>query len=473
MTGDMGKVYPINLTEVLPGDTIQQHSNVLVRMSPMAAPVFHPVTVRVHHFFVPNRLLWDGWEDFITGGPDGMNAESPPSLAISGTPGQLHDYFGMPNSVGLQANALPFRAYNLIWNEWYRDQDLVPEVEQDSQAVNRCAWQKDYFTSCRPWTQKGPEVSIPVGDRAKVKGIGITGSPGGSQSGVKESDGSTRSYTNSTAITRDNPAGYTYIEGVDGFPNIYADLANATGASINDVRKAFALQRYQEARARYGSRYTEYLRYLGVNPRDSRLQRPELLGGGQSQVNFSEVLQTAPETGTPPTTEYGVGDMYGHGIAALRSNKYRRFIEEHGYILSLLSVRPKAMYTQGIHRTFLRKDKEDYWQKELQFIGQQEVFNNELFASSETGEQVFGYQDRYMEYREQPSTIAGDFKNTLNYWHLAREFSQQPALNASFVSCVPSKRIFNEQTRDSMWIMVQNRIVARRLLSRSAAPKIL
>lgn len=493
----MGQLIPIGLQEALPGDTFQHHSNVLVRVSPLVAPVMHPVTARVHHFFVPNRLMWDGWEDFITGGPDGDNADDIPTLVPETGEGGLADYLGIPpGTEGKSYSALPFRAYNMIFNEYYRDQDLTEERDIDATTLAQIAWEKDYFTSARPWTQKGPMVTVPVGQtapvfgQAPIRGLGTdTHNYTHSNVEVRETGGGQRDYATAKGITRDNPDGYVYVEqdGTTGFPDIhanmssgnstaYADLAMAEGANINDIRRAFAIQRYQEARARYGSRYTEYLRYLGVNPKDARLQRPEYLGGGQTQINFSEVLQTSPETrqdDPPEASQFGVGDMYGHGIAAMRSNKYRRFIEEHGYIVTLLSVRPKAVYTQGLHRHWLRKDKEDFYQRELEHIGQQEVFNDEIFNSETGGDEVFGYQDRYRCYREHPSRVSGEFRTTLNYWHMAREFESQPVLNNSFVECNPTKRIHNEQTQNSLWIMVQHKIMARRLLSKNASPRLL
>ncbi len=257
-------------------------------------------------------------------------------------------------------------------------------------------------------------------------------------------------------------------------PDLKADLSAAQGVDINTFRRAFALQRYAEARARYGSRYTEYLRYLGVNPSDARLQRPEYLGGGRARVNMSEVLQTANVV-TGENERFGVGDLYGHGVASMRSNAYRRTFEEHGYCMTLLSVRPKVIWTDGIERTWLRLNKEDFWQKELEHIGQQEVWGGEVFVDDNTTDlhTTFGYQDRYREYREQQARIAGEFRNILDYWHLARDFAVAPVLNESFVECTPSKRIFNVQDQDTLWIAAQHRLVARRLVGRAGVSKIM
>jgi hypothetical protein len=480
LTCEMGQLVPINVTEVLPGDTVQQQSNVLIRVSPLAAPVFHPVTARVHHFFVPNRLVWDGWEDFITGGPNGDDASSPPTIPSTATEADLMDHMGIAQVADIPVSALPIRAYNLIFNEFFRDQDLKTEIGADNTATLNVAWEKDYFTTARPWTQKGPNITVPLGEQAPIVGLGkATDAFNQGPIDVIETGGASVEYENASLF---NGAGgpttpeswYAKGSGATGNPEIFADLSNVLGANVNEFRRAFALQRYQEARARYGSRYTEYLRYLGVNPTDQRLQRPEFLGGGRTQINFSEVLQTAPEqTGQPSTTEFGVGDLYGHGIGAMRSNKYRRFIEEHGYILSLLSVRPKTMYTQGIPRHFLREYKEDYFQRELQHIGQQEILNNEIYADPTNGSEVFGYQDRYAEYRQQFSHVSGEMRSTLDYWHMGRDFGVPPVLNNDFIRCTPTKRIHNEQTQHALWVMVQNNIVARRLVGKNAAGRII
>lgn len=472
---DMGELVPCGLTEVLPGDSIQQATNALVRASPLLAPVMHPVPVRIHHWFVPHRLVWENWEDFITGGPDGMDDSVFPTItspAGSGfAVGTLADYLGVPTGVpDLEVSALPFRGYALIWNEWYRDQDLQTKLTIDktegadtttNTALQNCSWEKDYFTSSRPWEQKGPAITIPLGSEAPVLGLGrpsdYTGS--GSVSNVRQSDGSTVNYTQSYNVSNIDVRMDTQTISGNLYPNVRADLSEASAVTVNVLREALALQRYEEARARYGSRYTEYLQYLGIRSSDARLQRPEYLGGGTQTVQFSEVLQTAE--GTNP-----VGELRGHGISAMRSNRYRRFFEEHGYVFTFISIRPKTIYGNGLPRTWNRRTKEDFWQKELQHIGQQEVLNKEVYGAHSSPNGVFGYQDRYDEYRRSESTIGGEFRSsTLNFWHMARIFASDPALNADFVKCVPTERSFAVPSEDVFYVMAKHSIQARRLVA--------
>lgn len=463
----MGQLVPIGLTEVLPGDSIQQATSLLVRVSPLLSPVMHPVHVKIHHWFVPHRLVWEEWEDFITGGPDGDNASDFPTITMpaegGAAIGSLADYLGVTPSVpSLEVSALPFRGYAKIWNEWYRDQDLqTPLVISEASGVDtttntllqNVAWEKDYFTSARPWTQKGPDITLPLGTQAPVRSDG----PAGTGFSFSPGLGVTVSALGSAA---------TLVNASPNFP-LYADLSQASAASINDLREAFALQRYEENRARYGSRFVEYLAFLGIRSSDARLQRPEYLGGGKQVIQFSEVLQTAPTTSGDD--EVGVGNIKGHGIGAVRSNRYRKFFEEHGYIHSFLSVKPKTMYAQGLHRTWNRRIKEDFWQQELQHIGQQEILNKEIYAAHSSPDGSFGYQDRYDEYRRAESSIAGDFRNTLDYWHYARIFGSQPALNADFIKAVPTKRTNAVQSEDVLWVMANHSIQARRLVAASGS----
>lgn len=495
LTCKMGQLVPVTWFEALPGDTIQHATSALLRCAPLVTPVMHPVHVRFHHWFVPNRLLWSNWQDFITGGPDGLNASAHPYIGSSGFSGAsgnnagvstLADYMGVPTS-GLTAaiayNALPFRAYNLIWNEFYRDEDLQTKLTVNlgdgadattTTALQNVSWEKDYLTSSRPWVVKGSTVSLPIGGTALVKGIAYpvanTYTAAG-PAGFKESGVNLDPPSGSNWMV--NPAGYA-IRGDNStkVPGLYADLSSATGVDINTVRNAFALQRFEEARARYGSRYTEYLRYLGVRSSDARLQRPEYLGGGRQTIQFSEVLQTG---GTSTGAQTGVGTMAGHGISAMRTNRYRRFFEEHGIVMTLMSVRPKTMYSQRSKRALIRGTsssysgttgtKNDYWQRELQHIGQQGI--NGLEADAQVGAStVFGYQDRYDEYRREESSVSGLFRTTLNTWHLSREFSGAPALNSTFVSSVPSTRVFADTANDNLYVMANHHIQARRLVAR-------
>ncbi|QXP44319.1 MAG: major capsid protein [Arizlama microvirus] len=483
LTMDQGPLVPCGLVEVLPGDTFQHSTSALIRVTPLMRPVMHPVHVRIHHWFVPHRLVWDDWEKFITGGADGFDASVFPTINFGANEpavGTLGDYLGLPaTAAGPTVSALPFRGYAKIWNEYYRDQDLQTLLalstasgadSTTSTALQNVDWEKDYFTSSRPWTQKGPEVTIPLVGDAPVLGIGkasqVYGTAGQS---VYESDGTTTTYPNSSKVNDASADNTWYIRGTaatGGVPDVFADLTGVSAANINDLRLAFALQRYEEARARYGSRYTEYLRYLGVRSSDARLQRPEYLGGGKQTIQFSEVLQTSPTT--DGDDEVGVGNLKGHGIGAMRSNRYRKFFEEHGYVFSFISVKPRTMYVQGIPRTWARRTKEDFWQKELEHIGQQEVMRTEIYAETTDPDPVFGYQDRYDEYRRQESMVSGEFRTTaMDDWHMARKFASEPSLNASFVSANPTKRIYAEQTQHSLWVYAQHRLGVRRQLSRT------
>ena len=439
------------------------------------------MSIRIHHFFYPTRLAWPqatkatgSFEDFITSGEDGNDSQVVPTMATTGVAGDLFDHYGIPPVAGVNVSAIPIIGFNNIFNEYYRDQDLVPKRQPEEKTIPNIAWEKDYFTSARPWPQKGPDITIPVAGQAPVKGIGKhDGTFSGSQS-VRESDGSQPTYASSISIDNASASSRFSVEedpSNAGFPNIYADLTQAEAVKVNELRKAFALQRYAEARARYGSRFTEYLRYLQIVPSDARLDRPEYLGGGRVQLATSEVLQTAPE-GTTPARDYGVGDMYGHGIGAMRTNRYRKFFEEHGYVHTLMSIRPKAMYQQSIDRHWLRTTRDTVWQRELQHIGQQEVMKNEIYADPVAGMETWAYQDRYSEYRKGYSKVSGEFRTILNYWHLSRDFATDPVLNQAFVECVPSKRIFNEQTQNSCWVMANHKLVARRLVAKRASSHI-
>lgn len=467
LTCDMGQLIPLTWFEALPGDTIQQATSVLARATPLLSPVMHPVRVRIHHWFVPNRLIWEDWEDFITGGPDGTSTPSAPMFSKSAiTEGSLHDYLGVPVDgsyiPALSFSALPARAYQLIYDEHYRDQDLItsPTISVASgadstttESLQRISWEKDYFTAARPWETKGDSISIPLVGEAAVSGIGALTQVYGAQN-LYQTDGSSN-----PSVQANSGVYITEDASNSGFPDVRAQLAATTGMDINDLRLSLALQRYQEARAKYGSRYVEYLRYLGVKSSDARLQNPEYLGGGRQTIQFSEVLSTDGAN---------TGDLKGHGIAAMRTNKYRRFFEEHGIVMTLLSVVPKAIYSQALNRSFSRDVKEDYFQRELQFIGEQEIPNKEAYASHSAPSGTFGYQSRYDEYRSIPSNIAGEFRSTNDHWHYARIHGGDIALNQSFIEATPTKRVNASPSTDCLYIMANHSVQARRMLSRVA-----
>ena len=469
-TSNFGEMVPIGCQEILPADMFRHRTTMLVRTTPLATPVMHPVRVGVHHWFVPTRLLWDGWEKFITG-QDATTALPTITVPAQASASMLLDHLGVPpEAEGKNIVSFPVRAVNLIYNEFYRDQDISAERAEDELSLPQSIWQKDYFTTARPTSQQGDEISVPVtGGEVPVKGLmardqtyrGTTVQ--GYESG--QSGGTQTTYQDYKSMGETAAQDQFYVEKAagDNYPNLRVDFNQANvGILINELREAFALQRFAEARNRYGSRYTDLLRYLGVRPSDARLQRPEYLGGGKNTIAFSEVLATAD------TTDSKVGALKGHGLSAMRTRAYRRFFEEHGYIVSFAIIRPHGMYTQNLHRMWNRQKRDDFWTRENEIMGMQQVPTKELYAAAADNE-VFGYVDRYREYREHPSMVTGEFrKSTFNDWHVSRAFTQSPVLNESFLKCVPSNRIFQNTNVPQFQVMAQHQIATKRLVSKRA-----
>lgn len=471
----MGQLIPILHEEIVPGDHFKINTEVMLRFAPMIAPVMHRVNVYVHYFFVPNRIIWTQWEEFITGGQDGLSTPTMPTITYNSQVGvgTLGDYLGIGGTVSggvynPELNALPFRAYQEIFNEYYRDPniDAVVDITSESAAASLRTrrWEKDYFTSALPWSQRGPEVTLdgnitykqpaegylqyggsddnPIADGQNVEGIAhaTSGALGANQSGS------------------DNPI---RIENIDSL-----------GITINELRASSRLQEWLEKNARGGYRYIEQiLSHFGVRSSDSRMQRPEYLGGGRQPVVISEVLNTSA------TATEAQGTMAGHGISVGTANRARRKFEEHGQLLGIMSVMPRTGYQQGIPRKFLRADKLDYYWPEFAHLGEQEVESRELYmhtgGTQESNEEVFGYQQRYAEYKYGCSTVHGDFRDTLDYWHMGRIFTTRPTLNNVFLAADPTDRIFAVTGGpDHLWCQVYNDVKARRPMPYFSNPRL-
>ncbi|AXL14957.1 major capsid protein [Microviridae sp.] len=466
-----GKLYPVYLDEVLPSDDFSVNSEILMRMAPMVAPMMHEVNVYMHYFYVPNRIIWDQFEEFITGGKNGDSVITPPQFTLDNATkaalGTTSDYFGLPTgdytTQPLDVNALPFRAYAEIWNEYYRDQNLTDPIDITSafnywELLDRC-WEKDYFTSALPWSQRGPDVSVPIAGQFSPQYKAVDqldpGTGGASRNLQNTFSGNMFDGVNNVSIENlEDP------QSVDGVETL-----------VTELRRSVRLQEFFEKAAKAGSRYKEQLlAYFGVRSSDSRLDRPEYLGGGMQPIRVSEVLNTSATASQPQ------GDMSGHGITVGGKNAFRRKFEEHGFVIGIMSVLPKTAYQQGVNRLWSRDDRFDYYFPDFAHIGEQEVLYKELYynpAGNDTPDETFGYQQRYAEYKYKNSTVHGDFRDTLDFWHMSRKFDSQPALNENFVSADPTDRIFAVQDdTDYLWAHIYHSVKARRPMPFFADPRL-
>lgn len=474
-TFSVNHLYPIFVDEVLPGDTFDMKATVFARTATPLKPTMDNLYLTQHWWFTPNRLCWSNWERF-------MGEQDSPSDDITGleipqttidnsawTELKIAPYMGMPyltQVAPIQVSALPFRAYRIIWNEHYRDENLVDPVQveigdtDDSGVGNRDVLQRgkrfDYFTSCLPWRQKGSPVVIPIGDQAPVVGIGPTQGavPTPGPTSILETDkndpgGIGTPYTDAWRIDPNNPVALDLI-GIasDGstppYPAIYADLASATSVTISDLRTAFQIQKLLERDARGGTRYIELvLSHFGVRSDDARLQRPEYLGGSDTRI------QTHPIPNTVGSDNQGAllpqGDLAGYNTG-LSVCKWSKSFTEHGIILGLISSRADMTYQQGIERMWFRKTRYDFYWPSLAHLSEQAVLSREIYADgSPADEDVFGYQEVFAEYRYKPSRISGRFNSdaasSLDVWHYGLDFETRPVLNNTFIlEAVPFDR---------------------------------
>ncbi|MDO5343059.1 MAG: major capsid protein [Bacteroidia bacterium] len=463
-TLDAGYLVPFFVDEVVPGDTFNLRATLFGRLATPVAPFMDNVFMETFFFFVPNRLVWDNWNKFCGEQIDPGDSTDflIPVLAdsTSHSVGSLGDYFGIPTGVSLDnVNVLPFRAYNLIYNEWFRDENLQnsltvnrgdgPDSLSDY-SLKRRGKRHDYFTSSLPFPQKSPGVELPLGTTAPV----IVGSDYGF-AGEYLSDthkgwhAHGANNNNSQYLGADDsivPFGSTST--ISGFNStapdgghiwpLYADLSQATAATINSLREAFALQRFAEKQARGGSRYTEIIRsHFGVVSPDARLQRPEYLGGSSSRLHINPVAQTSSTDVTTPQ-----GNLSAFGVVGDSFHGFTKSFTEHGYIIGLVNVRADLSYQQGLNRLWSRQTVYDFYWPSFAHLGEQEVYNREIYAQGTSDDAgIFGYQERYAEYRYYPSMITGKFRSTysapLDMWHLAQNFSSLPTLNSTFIEDNP------------------------------------
>ena len=609
-TGNAGYLIPFLLQPTLPNDTFRISLTSFIRAQPMLAPLMHEIKFFTQYWFVPYRIIWNEWEDFITGGDDLTFSPAVPTLA-AGTQfeaGSLGDYFGYPIGVDCGGiSVLPFRAYNEIWNTRYRDEDLQTEVSvgysegsdnQTSLKLLSPSWKRDYFTTARPFTQRGSDITIPInssdntreiyhrhefsikafflniapisayrnaslsihitkdgsdpysvtysgqdicsipsaglyfknsqqvydsiatavlGDatfKASLESLINSMLPSLNLNGSKtfQTISGTASYTsdatytytfsnvpvtlayvfnNDETLTSSYPSqlvtfdvirafddaeqgdtwGMWLIDTTYGDPqmtiNIGVTLSQVGQVSVRDLRAASALQRYGERSLQWGNRYEEFIqREFGIKPRDSRIQRPEYLGGGKGTLQISEVLQTAEGADT------GVGTMRGHGVAGIGQRPIKFRCPEHGLIIGLLSIRPVPVYTQGINREFLKRSRLDFFTPELANIGMQEVLQRELYVTADNQDIIFGYSDRYQEYRYNMPKVTGEFRTTLDFWNMARQFDAPPVLNDSFINMSSSEnafyRPFASRATHQFLMMLRNNIKAYRPIPKRA-----
>ena len=524
LTAEFGYLYPVLCKEVLPADIFELNTESLIRTAPMLAPVMSQIDVYFHYFFVPNRLLFDGWEDFITSGVSGTSPNGTKDVPVSpcvsnvsldnvkyNQPGSLGDYLNLPftsntldsydfnpNNDPIYLSVLPFACYQKIFSDWFKDElldsyefePLSSGIISDSDLIDslwtlrKRAWKKDYFTSARPDTQLGAEVSIPGSGTIRPDGVFRLGHDASLSANSALILNAASEEDLGENFADDGYAARYATDVVDGGARnqYYADGLKLEGNSIlvNDLRRALKLQEWQEKNMRGGNRYIENIfHHFGVRSSDARLQRSEFLGGVKKPIMISDI----PQTSATDSNVSAQGNLAGKGTSVSAGKKIKFKAEEHGFLMCIMSIMPTTAYLQGVPRMFMQRfDRFDYAWPEFSNIGEQEVFNYEIFldgSNNANNAGVFGYQSRYAEYKYSPPECHGEFRNALDYWHNARIFSSMPALNSDFIhpSVTGSKsmnRIFavTDAEYGHFYVQLYHNIKALRRLSKYGIPSI-